>query len=474
MGFELANINHGGPGGESAGRAVLNPDWLAKQLQSSVEQAVRLERLMAYYRNDQRDGAALGSLVDASETSRPYAQAQEFGLPPRITGYRHDGFGAIFGGERIPAIRRKEIVIENDIGWRVDTMIAYLFGRPVGLRSLAADVALGQKIQTALNAAIQANGGQVFLRQLALFAHVYGFVDVIVRGEAPGSRAVTRPAGTAKNQDRLTADLQAAAGRIVFDLVEADRAVPVINADDYRRLDFYVQHFRQRLNEVDAAGCEQSVMVTEILAPHAWQRYHDGELVAEGENPIGKLPIVHVQNMPRPFFYEGESEVERLIPMQDELNARLSDRANRISFQSFKMYLGRGIANFEDRPIAPGRMWSTDNPEATIQEFGGDPGSPTEDIHIQQVREAMDKISGVPPVAAGIVRDRLGQLSSGNALRITLSALLSKTQAKRVIYGQAIQQLCELTLAWLDASGVLPTAPDDRRIEIDWPEMIDL
>lgn len=440
----------------------LDSDWLERQIDAAaVEQAVRFERLMAYYRNDQRDGAALGSAVDAYESTRPYVQAQEFGLPPRITGCRHDGFGAIFGGERVSSIRRKEVVIENDIGWRIDTMIAYLFGQPVELISLAADNELRQKIQIALNAALQANGGQALLRQLALFAHVFGFVDIIVRGGAAAEQA---------NPDNLLD----AASRLVIDLVEADRAIPVINGDDYRKLDFYVQHFRQRVNALDEHGDELAVMVTEIIGPHAWQRYFDRQLVAEQINPLGRLPVVHLQNLPRPFFYEGESEVERLMPMQDEMNTRLSDRANRISFQSFKMYLGRGIENFEDRPIAPGRMWSTDNPHASIQEFGGDSGSPTEDIHIEQVREAMDKISGVPPVAAGIVRDRLGQLSSGNALKITLSALLSKTAAKRLVYGHAIEHICELALAWLDVSGVLPTTPTDRRIQINWPEMLEL
>ena len=69
-----------------------------------------------------------------------------------------------------------------------------------------------------------------------------------------------------------------------------------------------------------------------------------------------------------------------LIPLQDELNTRLSDRANRIAMQSFKMYLGKHIENFADLPVTPGRMWSTDNADADVIEFGGDsacPGNPT-------------------------------------------------------------------------------------------------
>ena len=88
---------------------ALDPAYLESQLAlAGAEQAVRFERLMAYYRNDQQDSAAPAAYMDAGECTRPYVQAQEFGLPPRITGFRHDGFGAIFGGERLDSIRRRK------------------------------------------------------------------------------------------------------------------------------------------------------------------------------------------------------------------------------------------------------------------------------------------------------------------------------------------------------------------------------
>ena len=41
--------------------------------------------------------------------------------------------------------------------------------------------------------------------------------------------------------------------------------------------------------------------------------------------------------------FEGLSDVEPLISLQDELNTRLCDRANRVTMQSFRMWLGKGI-----------------------------------------------------------------------------------------------------------------------------------
>lgn len=135
---------------------------------------------------------------------------------------------------------------------------------------------------------------------------------------------------------------------------------------------------------------------------------------------------------------------------------------------SFKMYLAKGIEGFGGSSVGPGVVWSTDNPDAEIHSFGGDASSPSEDSHIGEIREAMDKISGVPPVAGGIVRAKLGNLSSANALRITLMSLIAKTMRKRVGYGRGIEQASKMVLEALNASGVLKTDPRDRGVRVVW------
>jgi hypothetical protein len=200
-----------------------------------------------------------------------------------------------------------------------------------------------------------------------------------------------------------------------------------------------------------------------------WQRYEDRTLIAEGPNILGRLPVVHVQNMALPGSYEGLGDVEPLIVLQDELNTRISDRANRVTYQSFKMYLGKGIDDFLERPVGPGQMWSTSNLQASIEEFGSDTGSPSEDAHIEQVRAALDKVSAVTPLAAGLIRGNVGYLTSATALKVLLSGLLARTSKKRMTYGTGIARIVELTLAYLDTVGLLRTAVQDRRIEIHWP-----
>jgi hypothetical protein len=219
----------------------------------------------------------------------------------------------------------------------------------------------------------------------------------------------------------------------------------------------------------------------DIFGPGWWQRYERGVLMEEGENRLGLVPFVRYENAADPAagtrvgpagsaaIDAGLGDVEPLIGMQDELNTRLSDRAYRVTMSSFRMYLGKGIEDFIKRPVGPGQMWGTDNPDAAIEAFGGDMATPSEEAHINEVREALDKISGVSPVAAGLIRGKLGNLTSAIALRLTLMALLARTERKRAVLTEVLAAVVRMTLEVLDQAGVVKTAAEDRGIDVNWP-----
>ncbi|MEX0886050.1 MAG: phage portal protein [Phycisphaeraceae bacterium] len=413
----------------------------------------RLERLWRYFRNP---------VVGAGADGRGRL-AQEEGLPARLTG--RSGVAGVAGAGVV-----RERVVENDIAWRVQTLVEFMFGKAVRVHSAAEPDARARQVEAFLHAVFEANGGVHFFQDMALLGSVYGFVDVLVRVVDEGDGAA----------------------RIRLEVVEPVRAVPMLDGDDYRRLRAYAVHVRQRVREDAAGGWLSRVLGvggggrfverTEVWTDEAvrWYRGERGavagggrtarRLVGEEVNWLGRVPVVHIQNLPQPFHFEGLSDVEPLLPLQDELNTRLSDRANRVTFQSFKMYLGKGIEGFTERPVGPGQMWSTDNPDASIEAFGGDAATPSEDAHIQQIRAAMDKASGVTAVAAGLVEGQVGNLTSGAALRVVLMGLLAKTKKKRVTYGAGLKQLCELVLHAADVHGVFANEADERGVTVDWPD----
>ena len=400
----------------------------------------RFERLWSYYRNP----------LDSADPG------QRRGLPDRLLSQDRLAAGGV--GR---AADGREVVIENDIAWRVHTLVDFMFGRSFSLQSLAETPDRADAIEAFLRRVFAASGGPAFFQDLGLLGSIHGHVDVMVRiGGCDGLPAV--------------------------EVIEAPRAVPLMNPNDYRRLDAYIIHCRQETHELEhdrllarardrvigrgGRPRRRVVEQAEVWTAGRFARYRDGALIASGVNRLGRIPVVHIQNLSQPYHYEGLSEVEPLIPLQDELNTRLSDRANRVTFQSFKMYLGKGIEGFIDRPVGPGQMWATDNLDAAIQEFGGDGNSPSETTHITEIREALDKTSGVSPVATGVVRDKVGNLTSENALRIVMMGLLARTEKKRITYGAGIARLCELILHAADLSGAFRNAPDERQVRLDWPD----
>jgi len=494
---------------------------LSKKVQKLIDQdQPRYRRLWSYYRNPMQ---VCASSIGDPASQRPYRQAQEWGMPARITGMRSGS--DVLTQQLAGDTTRKEVVIENDIAWRIDTMVDYLFGKPLVIESAIEDPTRRNEITQLLRMILAHNGGLVFLQQLALLGSVYGFVDVLVKLQpsADGAMAAqpaadglvegqgvveeTRSDGLTKEggaagatpaavgegavpatQDGSTdpgADitphesaLQRLARMIRFEIVEPARALPILSPEDWRVVNAYVQVWEKPGAKPQASiwnrlfASSNSSTVVEIITADSWQRFENEKLVAQGNNSLGVLPLAHVQNVAVPFEYSGISDVEPLIPLQDELNTRLSDRAHRITMQSFKMFLGKGIPNFLEMPVEPGRLWVTDNENASVQTFSGDEGCPSEENHLEDVRDAMDKSSSVSPIAAGAIKGKVGRLTSAAALRVTMQSLLAKTERKRTTYGAAIQRMCELALAWLDAAGVFKTELHERSVELHWPSPI--
>lgn len=436
-----------------------------------------LDLMWRYYRNPltlSRSGDICGS-----GSSQRYDMGQRVGLPARLIGRADAGLD--------DRSRTREVVIENDIAWRIHTMVDFMFGKPVRLVSTAKGEQDRERIERMLDAVWEGAGGVSLLQEMALLGHVYGHVDLVLRVDEGRLETL---AGTPDG-----ADPWRVRECIGVEVIEPTRGVPVVSEADWRALTGYVIHASPvereesgrrgvigewleswRKGEAyrpEAGGTADRVSgVTEVLDATSRRVFVDGELVEEHELRLtgGRVPVVHVQNVAQPYRYAGLSEVEPLIPLQDELNTRLSDRASRVTMQSFKMYLAKGVEGFDKVPVGPGQIWSTDNPDASVQAFGGDAASPSEEAHIKEVRDAMDKTSGVPPLATGVVQGRVGNLSSANALKITLVGLLAKTERKRVSYGRGMAEVSRMILTALDAAGVMETDPRDRGVRLEWPD----
>ena len=485
--------------------ALRQDDLLARLAWLRDVVAPRLERFLGYYRNPTTElSAALPCAAGADFAVRPFRQYQEIGLPARITGFRRAADGACAPVGTVD-LQRKEVVIENDIAWRMDTLVDFAAARLPAITSTAQDAAVRGRLNGVIAGILDAvasgaaggntggNGAVKLMQELVLQGAICGSVWVQLRPTGAllthlvGARCgEVTPAGGEKWLCLEVMDARqvlAVKGYVVvLRQVPADAAAQGAAGAAGRDAGFLqrVRAWFGRAGTLDLTPTPEEFSF-DIFGANWWQRYERGVLVEEGPNRLGFVPFVRFENAADPaagtrvgpagsgVVDAGLGDVEPLIGLQDELNARLSDRAYRVTMSSFRMYLGKGIEDFIKRPVGPGQMWGTDNPDAAIEAFGGDMATPSEDAHINEVREALDKISGVSPVAAGLIRGKLGNLTSAIALRLTLIALLARTERKRAVLTQVLAAVVRMALEMLDQAGVVRTAEEDRGIDVNWP-----
>lgn len=519
MPIDLSNLND--PHGWLADPQALLDHVSAWQSAITPE----LDRRWLYHTDEPLQGGRV--MVRGGENGRPLVTGQEIGLPYRISGLA--ALGSWWGvhpqvdpGDRLD-LERKEVVTENEIGWRVRTFIDWCIGDtgPV-IRSLARRPGLQSAIEELLNLVFEQQHRGSWLREWCTTAAVYGFADVHVRpdedvvldiDERTGNIVAARVAGAGR---LLEGDFELFAQSMRWRIVDPREVVPLRDPRSADRLWGWMRSYRtpanpalddrqMHLNALNPGGSGRAGATSAIPnagrttagaaarrlpRPHPdevhWIELHTPErtrvfrsatrdrrwvTVWDAANRVRGLPVVHKPHEPIRGRYDGCGIVEPLIPLQNELNIRLSDRAHKITMQAFKMYLGKGLENFADRVIGPGRMWHTDNPEASIAEFGGSTSDEGENLHIREVREAMDRVSAIPALAAGDIQGRIGNLTSATALQTVLRGLIGKVHAQREVDGRALAEIAERTLDLADALGVLPTRPEDRRCTIEWPEI---
>jgi len=253
-------------------------EWLIDE--HSVDIQRHFSKLWEYYTNRMIEKYHIGSAGSkTSGSEKCYFQAQEYGLPSRITGHSYSALAGVFGAQAVKEIQRKEVVIENDIAWRINAEVDFLFGKPISFVSKSPDTRKRAEIESILKAVFSANGGIGFFQDMAVLGSVYGFVDCFVR---PGSE-ITQIIGS--SQSFSQEEVLYLAQSIGLELIEAPRALPVLDENDYKTIRYYVQHFHQKKNSVRNKGSflsrllspgkqsidsREVVPVTEITSDSAW------------------------------------------------------------------------------------------------------------------------------------------------------------------------------------------------------------
>jgi hypothetical protein len=191
-------------------------------------------------------------------------------------------------------------------------------------------------------------------------------------------------------------------------------------------------------------------------------------VVREGPNPYGVIPFVHVPNLPGPNEFWGRSDLADVIPLNRELNERLSDQADVIRYHADPPVVFRGVEDHDAITVGPGSVWDIPkDADVKLLEWQGQ--SVAVQDHINQVLRAIYETAETPRTAFG----DSGRLLSGVALETELRPLIQKTLRKRIVWAAALRRRARLIWQVAERMGLAaPGAFAGLCPRIVWPSMM--
>ena len=193
-----------------------------------------------------------------------------------------------------------------------------------------------------------------------------------------------------------------------------------------------------------------------------------GWVVQDGPNPYGVIPFVHVPNLPSPGSPWGRSDLADVVPLNRELNERLSGQADVIRYHAHPPVVFRGVEAHEGPAVGPGSVWDLPrDADVKLLEWHGTPPAVLEYIHT--LLRALYETSETPRTAFG----DSGRLLSGVALETELRPLLQRTLRKRVVWSAALRRRAQLLWAVAEAVGLAPPGLfAGLRPRVVWPPLL--
>ncbi|MHB1159188.1 MAG: phage portal protein [Chloroflexota bacterium] len=187
--------------------------------------------------------------------------------------------------------------------------------------------------------------------------------------------------------------------------------------------------------------------------------------VVRTPNPYGFIPFVHIPNARPANEFWGTSDLKDVVPLNRELNERMSDMADVIRFHSDPPVIFKGVTEHSSLVVGPGTVWDVpEGAEVGLLEWRGQ--APAVHEHIERVMRAIHDVTETPKTAFG----DSGRLLSGVALETELQPLIQKTLRKRAWWNVGLRQRSRQILRIAELKGL--GRFDPYRSRVIWPPLL--
>lgn len=177
------------------------------------------------------------------------------------------------------------------------------------------------------------------------------------------------------------------------------------------------------------------------------REYINDEKFRDDPNPLGRIPVVHIANVPISGSPWGLSDIDQIIPINREYNEKATDVSEIINYHAspITVVTGGHPPNLER---GPAKIWGIGNEKAKVFNLeGGAAGLGPAMEYMEMLRMRMHEYGHVPANALGEPQPISN--TSGVALAIQYMPTMMHYNLKKVQYGTGLQEIAQLALMTL-------------------------
>lgn len=231
-------------------------------------------------------------------------------------------------------------------------------------------------------------------------------------------------------------------------VLDSRQCFPVFKDGDYSNLDSFQVRTPLVVNPEEKDKKENSPYVLKVVeykkdSVTTWYQKtfdYSGERMNEEAvpNPLGFIPIVHIQNKPQSEGYYSISDVRDIYKLNKVYNEMTQELKSIVDYYATPTTIVTG-ATVKNLQKGLGKVWSGLPPEANVYNLGLDADLGSSLTMLDRIKTSMHEMSDVPENFLGKIQPISN--TSAAALQLTYQPIIQQADFKWMMYGQGI---CEI------------------------------
>lgn len=214
--------------------------------------------------------------------------------------------------------------------------------------------------------------------------------------------------------------------------------------------------YRQRIERV--AESDNWRIIEQERVKNGWQN----GAVSEWDYPFS--PIRQCQNLPAPNSFWGKPDLTPdLIQLNHDANFVASNIQRIIKFHAHPKTYAKGLGGQKLNVAADDTIVLPEGAELGVLEMQSDLSSSMN--FLRTLETALDVSARIPAAALGDLQDIPRGTISGAAIEMLYGVAIEKTESKRRLYGELLEDICRCMLAMGGFDAMTP-------VEIIWPDVL--